>query len=153
MTTHQTSRGTDAPIAATLNTPPWARAEPPQGRSQAESSRTADRAAHTHADDTTQVSAVSVPPPSGRAPMAREPHSPASPHPDPPGPQNTPGSAPPARPALLSQRTALILFISAVVGVGVGVLTFLAKDSYPEAVLAGLFAAGACTGGLHNLIA
>ncbi|MFC8193844.1 hypothetical protein ACFUTV_00410 [Streptomyces sp. NPDC057298] len=53
----------------------------------------------------------------------------------------------------MSQRTALILFICTVVGFSVGVLTFLAKDSYPEAVLAGPFAAGTGVGDLHNLIA
>jgi len=82
--------------------------------------------------------------------MPRDPQSPVPARPEPPDPQNTPGSAPTARPALLSQRTTLILFIAAVIGVGV--LTFLSKDSYPEAVLAGLFAAGACTIGLHNLV-
>ncbi|MFM9596581.1 hypothetical protein ACKI1J_42680 [Streptomyces scabiei] len=59
MTTRQTTEETPAPIAATLNTPTLGRAETPQGRSQAESrSRTADRAAHTPATYTTQVSAV-----------------------------------------------------------------------------------------------
>lgn len=43
------------PIAATLNTPPWVRAEASQGRSQESRSRTADRAAHSPADDTTPV--------------------------------------------------------------------------------------------------
>jgi hypothetical protein len=47
MTTRQAPGATLAPIAATLNTPPWARAETPQGRSQAESRRTADREAFT----------------------------------------------------------------------------------------------------------
>jgi hypothetical protein len=61
MTSRQTARATPAPIAATLNTPTLGRAETPQGRSPAESrSRTADRAAHTPADDTTQVSAPPV---------------------------------------------------------------------------------------------
>jgi hypothetical protein len=54
MTSRHTPGATPAPIAATLNTPPWARAEAPQGRSQAESRRTADREArYPHADDTT----------------------------------------------------------------------------------------------------
>ncbi|GGU02488.1 hypothetical protein GCM10010272_54700 [Streptomyces lateritius] len=67
MTSRQTPGATPAPIAATLNTPTLCRAETPQGRSQAESrSRIADRAAHTPADDTTQVSAPSAPPPSRR---------------------------------------------------------------------------------------
>lgn len=150
MTTHQVSGAVDEPTDATLETPPWARAETPQGRSKAESrSRIADRAAHTPADDTTQVSAVSAPPPSRRIPMARDQHSPASAHPDPP---STPGSAPGGKPALLSQRTALILFIAVVVGIGVGVLTFFAEKSYPKAVLAGVVAAAACTVGLHSLI-
>lgn len=100
--------------------------------------------------------------------MTRDPHSPApAAHPDPPGTQDaqhtrttqsmqstqsTPEPAPTARPALFSLRTAVILFMAAVVGVGVGVVTYFAKRSYPEAVLAGLFTAGACTAGLHNLI-
>ncbi|MDK1349091.1 hypothetical protein QNO09_38785 [Streptomyces sp. 378] len=62
--------------------------------------------------------------------MARDPHSPASVHPDPP---STPEPAPAGKPALLSQRTALILFIA--LGVGSGVLTFFAEKSYPKAVL------------------
>lgn len=55
MTTRQTPGATPAPIAATLNTPPWARAEASQGRSLESRSRTADREARTtpHADDTT----------------------------------------------------------------------------------------------------
>lgn len=81
--------------------------------------------------------------------MARDQHSPASAHPDPP---STPGSAPQGKPALLSQRTALILFIAAGVGIGIGVLTFFAEKSYPKAVLAGVIAAGGCTVGLHSLI-
>lgn len=61
MTTRQTAGGTHARIAASLETPPWARADAPQGRSQAESrSRTADREACTTPTRTTpaQVSAV-----------------------------------------------------------------------------------------------
>lgn len=60
MTRHQAPGGTPAPIAATLNTPPWARAKTLQGRSQAESrSRTADRKARSTPTRTTphQVSA------------------------------------------------------------------------------------------------
>ncbi|MFD4483459.1 hypothetical protein ACFWPU_46240 [Streptomyces sp. NPDC058471] len=57
MSTQQLPEGTNPYIADTLDTPPWARAEAPQGHSQAESRRTADRAAHIPADDTTQVSA------------------------------------------------------------------------------------------------
>ncbi|MGA5454405.1 hypothetical protein ACPCVO_48355 [Streptomyces umbrinus] len=52
----------------------------------------------------------------------------------------------------MSQRTALILFIAVVTGVGFGVITFLAKKSYPDAVRDGLFVAAACAVGLHNLI-
>ena len=73
MTTRQTTEGSLAPIAATLNTPTLGRAETPQGRSQAESrSRTADRAAHTPADDTTQVSAVLDPSAQGSSIMTRD---------------------------------------------------------------------------------
>ncbi|TVL90243.1 hypothetical protein [Streptomyces sp. SAJ15] len=81
--------------------------------------------------------------------MARDQHSPASAHPDPP---STPEPASAVKPALLSQRTALILFIAVVIGIGIGVLTFFAEKSYPKAVLAGVLAAGACTVGLHSLI-
>ncbi|MGW1894215.1 hypothetical protein ACWCP6_28830 [Streptomyces sp. NPDC002004] len=52
----------------------------------------------------------------------------------------------------MSQRTALILFIAAGVGIGVGVLTIFAEKSYPKAVIASVFAAGGCTMELHNLI-
>lgn len=151
MTTRQTAGATAMPTAATLvATPPWARVEAPQGRSHAESrSRTADRAAHTPADDTTQVSAVSAPLLSRRIPMTRDPHSPAPAHGDPP---STPEPGPAGKPALLSQRTALILFIAVVVGIGIGVLTFFAEKSYPKAALASLLAIGGCTVTLHNLI-
>lgn len=83
--------------------------------------------------------------------MSRDRHSPASAHSDPP---STPGSAPAIKPALLSQRTALILFIavSAGIGIGIGMLTFFAEKSYPKAVIAGVIAAAGCTAGLHSLI-
>lgn len=83
--------------------------------------------------------------------MARDQHSPASAHPDPP---STPEPAPTGKPALFSQRTALILFTAVVsgIGIGFGVLTFFAEKSYPKAVLAGVIAAGGCTVGLHSLI-
>ncbi len=81
--------------------------------------------------------------------MTRDPQSPASAQPEPP---STPASIPAGRPALLPQRTALILFISVAVGVGIGVLTYFANRSYPGAVLAGVFATAACTKGLDSLI-
>ncbi|WP_086559291.1 hypothetical protein [Streptomyces africanus] len=81
--------------------------------------------------------------------MSRDPHSPASAHPDPRG---TPESAPAGKPALLSQRTALILFIAVATGIGIGVLTFFSGKSYPKAVIAGVVAVGGCAAGLHNLI-
>lgn len=81
--------------------------------------------------------------------MARDSQSPASAHPDPP---STPGSTPGGKPALLSQRTALILFIAVGVGIGFGVLTFFAEKSYSKAVIAGVVAAAGCTVGLHSLI-
>lgn len=81
--------------------------------------------------------------------MARDQHYPASAHPDPP---STPEPAPAGKSALLSQRTALILFIAVVSGIGVGVLTFFAEKSLPKAALAGVIAVGGCTVGLHNLI-
>ncbi|PKW12481.1 hypothetical protein SAMN05428944_0245 [Streptomyces sp. 1222.5] len=80
--------------------------------------------------------------------MPRDQHSPASAHPDPP---STPGPPPARKPPLLSQRTALILFIAVVGGIGVG-LTFLSEKSYPTAYLAGIGGAAACTAGLHQLI-
>jgi hypothetical protein len=147
MTSRQTTERMIAPdalilISATLGSP--------QGRSQAESrSRTADRAATTPADDTTQVSATAADAVRRSIPMARDPHLPTSAHPDPP---SAPRPAPAGRPTFLSQRTALILYIAVSAGVAIGVLTFFAKKSYPDAVLAGIFAAGACTVGLHNLI-
>ncbi|MET9648602.1 hypothetical protein [Streptomyces syringium] len=81
--------------------------------------------------------------------MSRDAHFPASAHPDPP---STPGAAPAGKPALLSQRTALILFIAVGVGIGIGMLTFFAEKSYPKAAIACVVAAGTCTVGLHSLI-
>jgi len=84
MSTHQPSGGTNHHTADTLDTPPWARAESLQGRSQAESrSRTADRAAHTPADDTAQVSASPVLPAQGSPTINRDidPALPAQPSP------------------------------------------------------------------------
>lgn len=81
--------------------------------------------------------------------MSRDRHSPASAHSDPP---STPGSAPAIKPALLSQRTALILFIAVSAGIGIGMLTFFAEKSYPKAVIAGVITAAGCTAGLHSLI-
>ncbi|MPY49942.1 hypothetical protein [Streptomyces acidicola] len=102
MTTHQVAGGTHAPIAATLNTPPWARAETPQGRSQAESRRTADRAAHTPADDTTRVSAFPALPAQRSPTMSRD-IDPALPVQPSPGHQaTTPASPNPSR--RLAQR-------------------------------------------------
>ncbi|WP_258566159.1 hypothetical protein [Streptomyces parvulus] len=37
-------------------------------------------------------------------------------------------------------------------GIGIGVLTFLAQESWPTAIIAGIGAAAGCTAGLHNLI-
>jgi hypothetical protein len=74
MTTRKTPGATPAPIATTLNTPPWARAEALQGRSQAESRRTADREALTTPTRTTpqQVSAVLDPSAQGSSIMTRD---------------------------------------------------------------------------------
>ncbi|MFG2600752.1 hypothetical protein [Streptomyces sp. NPDC048462] len=52
----------------------------------------------------------------------------------------------------MSQRTTLILFIAFMAGIGFGVLKFLSEKSYPEALIAGVVAAGGCTVGLHSLI-
>lgn len=100
MTTHQAPRATPAPIAATLNTPPWARAEAPQGRSQVESSRTADREARTTPTRTTprQVSAVLDPSAQGSSIMTRD---------NVPTPVQPPDPSPvPQQPALTLRRTA-----------------------------------------------
>lgn len=82
MSTHQAPGAVNGPTGPTLNettgpspvaTPLWARVTTAQGRSHAESrSRTADRAAHTPADDTTQVSAVLDPPAQGSSIMTRD---------------------------------------------------------------------------------
>ena len=75
MTSRQTPGATPAPIAVTLNTPPWARADAPQGRFQAESrSRTADREARAIPTRTTppQVSAVLDPSAQGSSIMTRD---------------------------------------------------------------------------------
>ncbi len=104
MTTRQTPGATPAPIAATLNTPPWARAETPQGRSQAESrSRTADRAAHTPADDTTQVSAVLDLSAQGSSIMTRD---------------NVPAPVQPPDPAPAPQQPAVGAGLTAAIGQG-----------------------------------
>jgi hypothetical protein len=94
MTTHQTPGATPAPIAATVNTPPWARAEAPQGRSQAESSRTADREALTTPTRTTppQVSAVLDPSAQGSSIMTRD---------------NVPAPVQPPDPAPVAQQPAV----------------------------------------------
>ncbi|MEU6102738.1 hypothetical protein [Streptomyces flaveolus] len=80
--------------------------------------------------------------------MPRDEHSPASAHPDPP---STPEPAA-GKPALLSVRTTLILFIAIAAGTGIGVLTFFAEKSVPKAIIAGVFAAAGCMAGLHSLI-
>ncbi|MEU1434475.1 hypothetical protein ABZ438_10295 [Streptomyces sp. NPDC005786] len=81
--------------------------------------------------------------------MTREAHSPASARPDPP---STPEPGPGGKPALLSQRTALILFIAVAIGVGVGVLTFFAEKPCPKAALARLLTTEACVVRPHKLI-
>lgn len=105
MSTHQTPGAVNDPTGPTLvTTPPWARVETPQGRSHAESrSRTADRAAHTPADDTTQVSAVLDPPAQGSSIMTRDnvpiPTQPSAPAPTQPrsgAAQAQPADPPPA---------------------------------------------------------
>jgi hypothetical protein len=103
MTTRQTPGATPAPIAATLNTPPWARAEAPQRRSQVESrSRTADCEALTTSTRTTprQVSAVLDPSAQGSSIMTRD---------NVPAPIQPPDPAPvPQQPAVGASLTAAI---------------------------------------------
>jgi hypothetical protein len=55
-------------------------------------------------------------------------------------------------PPLLSPRSALIFLIAVCCGLGVGVLTKTAGKSTPEAVLAGLFAAGSVTVACNAMI-
>ncbi|UKL07422.1 hypothetical protein [Streptomyces sp. NBU3104] len=55
-------------------------------------------------------------------------------------------------PKLLSQRTALILFIAVTAGGVIGVLTFLLDKSYWAAALASAAAFGCCTVELNKLI-
>src|SRR5437763_1702934 len=133
MTTHQVAGGTDAPIAATLMTPPWARAETPQGRSQVESSRTADREARTTSTRTTprQVSAVPVPPPRRRLPMSRDPHSPVPARSEPP---STPSTGLPSEAPLLSVHAAVVFLAAVIIGLIMGGLMFLHEKSFPAAV-------------------
>lgn len=108
MSTHQAPGAVNEPTGPTLNettgptlvaTPPWARVETPQGRSHAESrSRTADRAAHTPADDTTQVSAVLDPPAQGSSIMTRD-NVPNPTQPSSPAHAHLPTGAAPVQPA------------------------------------------------------
>lgn len=81
--------------------------------------------------------------------MPRDQHTPASAPSDPP---STPALTGPEKPALLSQRTTLILFIAIVSGIGVGMLSYLAEKSVPTAILHGLGAAATCTTVLHALM-
>jgi hypothetical protein len=127
---------------------PGAQDDAPLGRAQAESNRTAGPAPRA-GEDFPPVSALPVAPSHRRLPPARDPHSPPRTRPDPP---DAPDTAPTEKPALLSQRTALILFMALCAGIGIGVLTFLAKKSYPEAVIAGVLTTGACAVGLHNVV-
>jgi hypothetical protein len=53
---------------------------------------------------------------------------------------------------LLSARAALIFLIAACSGIAVGCLTYFASKNLPEAVLAGLLAAGGVTVGCNTLI-
>jgi VIT1/CCC1 family predicted Fe2+/Mn2+ transporter len=53
---------------------------------------------------------------------------------------------------LVPLRLALIAMIAAVLGAIVGLLTFMASPSVPQAVLAGLIAAGAAVLALDKLI-
>lgn len=146
-----TTRATQIPNAATLNAPPWARAQAPQGRSQAESrSRTADRAAHTHADDTMQVSAVSVPAPARRLPMSREPHSPTSANPDSLNPPDA--GLPSPVPPFMSLHTSVVILAAGLLGIVMGALMFLAEKSVPKAMAAGLGTFGLSVPVLHKLI-
>jgi hypothetical protein len=51
-----------------------------------------------------------------------------------------------------STRGALILLLATCCGVGVGVLTFMARKSLPEAILAGLSAVGGAAVAFSTLI-
>jgi hypothetical protein len=58
----------------------------------------------------------------------------------------------PQRDPLVPQRLALIGIIALVIGAAVGTLTYFATQSVPQAVLAGLIAAGAALVPLDKLI-
>jgi hypothetical protein len=64
----------------------------------------------------------------------------------------TPEKSPAKPPPLLSLRSALIFFIAVCCGIGVGILTKTSGKSTPEAVLAGLFAAGSVTVACNTMI-
>ena len=53
---------------------------------------------------------------------------------------------------LLSIRTALVLLLATLVGLGAGVLGYLGGQSWPAAVLTGLGAAGGALMLFHSLI-
>lgn len=55
-------------------------------------------------------------------------------------------------PPLLTVRTAVVLLIALIVGVGVGVLTYVAGRHPAEAALAGIGAAGVTAVACHGLI-
>jgi hypothetical protein len=55
-------------------------------------------------------------------------------------------------PPLLSPRSALILALAVLIGLGIGLLTALAHHAPAEVVLAGCTATGAATVALHKLI-
>lgn len=53
---------------------------------------------------------------------------------------------------LLTVRAAVVLLLAVIVGVAVGVLTYLVQDSVPAGLLAGLAAIGATTVSAATLI-
>lgn len=149
MTARQTTEGMPAPIAANLDTPPWARAPTPQGRSQAESSRTANRGGVPHADDTTtgvrrHCTSFCKETPDGSG--TTTPHT------------LSPGTAQPGQPAVCSIAAVLVTAHHSgdadrrIFGVVMGGLMFLSEKSVLKAVATGLTTAAVSTPVLHKLI-
>lgn len=102
MTTRQAPGAAPAPIATTLNTPPWAGAEAPTGTlsGREPQDRRPRGAHHPHADATTQVAAVLDPSAQGSSIMTRD---------NVPTPIQPPDPAPvPQQPAVRAALTAAI---------------------------------------------
>jgi hypothetical protein len=58
----------------------------------------------------------------------------------------------PQRPPLFTVRTLVILVVATLVGIAIGILTYMGTKRAPGALLAGAGAFGACLIGLHQLV-